>query len=74
MEDEEKIEDKNGIRKESIPYPWDEVSYYILRYISCEGRLSVVYGYQFRLLHGFSLEKSYLLIEDLVCPTSCCNQ
>jgi len=51
LEYEEPIEDKNGIRRESIPYPLNEVSYHILKYISCEGRLSIVYGYQFRLLH-----------------------
>jgi len=36
---------------EWILYPWDEVRYHILKYISCEGRLSIAYGYQFRLLH-----------------------
>ena len=35
FEDEEPIEEKNGIIRESIPYPWGEVSYYILKYISC---------------------------------------
>ena len=32
------IEDKNCIRRASIPYPWDEFSYQIIKYISCEGR------------------------------------
>lgn len=36
---------------ESIPYPWNDVSYHIIKYILCEGRYSVVYGYHFRLLH-----------------------
>jgi len=36
---------------ESLQYPWDEVGYHILKYIYCEGRLCVVYGYQFRFLH-----------------------
>ena len=45
------VEDKNGIRRASIPYPWDEVSYQIIKYISCEGRYSIVYGYHFRILH-----------------------
>lgn len=45
------IEEKNGIKMENLPYPWNEVSYYILKYISCEGRLNIVYVYQFRLLH-----------------------
>jgi len=51
FEGEEPIEYKNGIRRESIPYPWDEVRCHILKYISYEGRLNIVYGYQFRLLH-----------------------
>lgn len=48
---EKYMEDKNGVRRESLPYPWDEVAYHILKYISCEGRLSIVYAYHFRLLH-----------------------
>lgn len=28
------VEDKNGIRRTSIPYPWDEFSYQIIKYIS----------------------------------------
>ena len=38
------VEDKNGIRRASIPYPWDEVSYQIIKCISCEGRYNIVYG------------------------------
>ena len=33
-----------------MPYPWNEVSYQLIKYISCEGRYSVEYGYHFRLL------------------------
>jgi len=51
LEGEEPIEDKNGVRKESILYPWNKVSYHIIKYISCEGRYSAVYQYHFRLLH-----------------------
>lgn len=47
LDDEEIIEYKNGVRRENLPYPWNEVKYHILKYISCEGRLGVVYGYQF---------------------------
>ena len=45
LEGEELIEEKNGIRRGRIPYPWDEVSYQIFKHISCEGRLSILYGY-----------------------------
>ena len=34
---EEYIEDKNGVRRESLKYPWDEVTFYIMKFISCEG-------------------------------------
>jgi len=44
------MEDKNGVRRASLPYPWNEISYHLIKYISCEGRYSVVYGYYFRLL------------------------
>lgn len=51
LRDEYLMEDKNGIRMEILPYPWNEVSYLILKYIYCEGRLNIIYGYQFRLLY-----------------------
>jgi len=50
LEGEEPNKDKNGVRRASLPYPWNMVSYQLIKYISCEGRYSVVYGYHFRLL------------------------
>jgi len=50
LEGEEPGEDKNGVRRESLPYPWSEVGYQLIKYISFEGRYSVVYGYHFRIL------------------------
>lgn len=50
------LEYKNGVRREILPYPWDEVTFNILRYISCEGRLSVVYVYHFSLFHELRYE------------------
>lgn len=44
------MEDKNGVRRESLPYPWNEISYHLIKYISCESRYNVVYGYHFRPL------------------------
>jgi len=74
--DEHPVEDKNGIRRTSIPYPWGEVRYQIMKYISCEGRYSIIYGYHFRLLHelryGIDLHASrklslpYFLLESLI--------
>ena len=68
LENEEPIEEKNGVRMEKIPYPWDEVSYCILKYISCEGRLSIVYGYQFRLLHELRFGQDLPLNRRLSVP------
>lgn len=48
---ENPIEDKNGVKMEIFPCPCNGVTYNILKYISCEGRLSFVYVYQFRLLY-----------------------
>lgn len=70
------VEDKNGIIRTSIPYPWDEVSYQIIKYISCEGRYSIVYCYNFRLLHELrygmdtptpqKLDIPYFLLQSLI--------
>lgn len=38
IDDEKLIEDKNGVRRESLLYPWDEVAYHILKFIPCDGR------------------------------------
>lgn len=49
--DEHPVEDKNGVRNTSLPPPWSEFNYQIMKYITCEGRFNIVYGYHFRLLH-----------------------
>ena len=74
FEDEEPIEDTNGIRRERIPYPWDEVSYHILKYICCEGKLSIVYGYQFRFLHEQRFGEELPPHRRLSVPYLFCNQ
>lgn len=76
LRDEEPIEEKNGIRRESLPYPWNEVSYHILKYIFCEVRLNIVYGYQFRLLYelrfreGIPIERRlnipYIFLQSII--------
>jgi len=76
LEGEEPIEENNGVRRASLPYPWNKVSYQLIKYISCEGRYSVVYGYHFRLLEGLrfgaetlphhSLSIPYFLLQSLI--------
>lgn len=62
------MEDKNWVRRESLPYPWDEVAFNILRYISCEGRLNVVYGYHFMLFHELRYQKKIPLEQRFNVP------
>lgn len=74
--DEHPVDNKIGIKRTSIPHPWGEVSYRIMKYISCEGRYRRVYGYHFRLLHelryGMDLPASrklslpYFLLQYLI--------
>jgi hypothetical protein len=51
LQNEKPNEDKNGIKRESLPQPWMESTYHIIKYIPCEGRMSVVYSYHLRLFH-----------------------
>jgi len=70
------IEDKNGIIRAIIPYPWDEVSYQIIKYISYEGRYNIFYGYHFGILHELrygmdipapqKLKIPYFLLQSLI--------
>jgi len=50
LEGQEPTEDKNGVRRDSLPYLWSEVGYQLMKCISYEGRYNVVYGYHFRML------------------------
>lgn len=50
QDNETPVGDKYGIRRASVPYPWDDVSYQVIKYISCEGRKNIVYGYHFKIL------------------------
>lgn len=51
LPEEHPLEDKNEIRRTSLPPLWSEVSYQIMKYITCEGRFTIIYGYHFRLFH-----------------------
>jgi len=48
--EEQYSEDKNGVRRTSLQLFWSGVSLQIMKYITCEGRFSIVYGYHFWLL------------------------
>ena len=50
LPEEQFSEDKNVVRRTSLQPFWSEVSLQIMKYITCEGRFSIVYGYHFWLL------------------------
>jgi len=50
LPEEQFSEDKNGVRRASLQPFWSEVSLQIMKYITCEGHFSIVYGYHFWLL------------------------
>lgn len=64
---EKPVEDKNGVRREILPYPWDDVSYHILKYISYKGRLSIVYAY-IKLLHDLRSKEELPIPQRLCVP------
>lgn len=81
LPEEHPVEDKNRVRRTSLPPFWSEVSYQIMKYITCEGRFSIIYGYHFRLLcelsHGIDLPPPkklsipYFLLQSLIeCGTN----
>ena len=43
--------EKNGVKREFLLNPWPQVAYHFLIYITCDGRLSFVYAYNFIFLH-----------------------
>lgn len=62
------MEDKNGVRRERLPYPWDEVAYHILKYIFCYGSLRIVYAYEFRLLYELRFQTELPIPKRLIVP------
>jgi len=74
--EEHLIEDKNGVRRTSLPPLWSEVSYQIMKYITCEVSFGIIYGYHFRLLYELrygmdlppvrKLNLPYFLLQSLI--------
>jgi hypothetical protein len=44
-------ETKNGVKRDNLLAPWDEVALCLIKYITCEGIYNMVYAYHFRLLY-----------------------
>lgn len=38
-------ENRNGVKRESFPENWGNIAFYIMKYLTCEGRLSMVYAF-----------------------------
>jgi len=68
LQDEQPIDDKNRVRMENLSYPSDEVAYNVLQYISCEGRLNIVYEYHFIFLYHIIFQVHFLIQERLRFP------
>jgi len=78
--EEQFSEDNNGVWRTRLQLFWSEVSLQIMKYITCEGRFSIVYGYHFLLLtelrHQMDLPAEqklsipYFLLQSLIeCAT-----
>ena len=76
LPEEHSVEDKNGVRRTSLPPLWTEFSYQIMNYITFEGRFNIIYGHHFRLLYELRYERDlpparkmsipYFLIQSLI--------
>ena len=60
---------KKGIVSQSLPQPWNQVTVFLKKYITCEGRYQVVYHYEFPLLshlhHRALLNIPYYFLKEL---------
>ena len=56
-----------GTTLESLPHSWKQVSIFLKKYITCEGRYKVVYNDDFillsHLLHGILVKMPYYLLK-----------
>ena len=56
---------RHGIAITSLPPPWDTVSFGIQKFLTCEGRYTILYHYHFKLLahlrHGHLINIPYFL-------------
>lgn len=76
LPEEQFAEDKNEVRRASLHPFWSEFSFQIMKYITCEGQFSIVYGYHFwflsQLRHGMDLPPEqklsipYFLLQSLI--------
>ena len=69
MEGEQVQMTRRGIVLQSLPHPWNQVVFFLKKYITCEGRYQTVYHSEFSLLshlrHRVLLNIPYYLLNDL---------
>ena len=60
---------KKGIPRSWLVHPWDEIVYVIQKFITCEGRFSIVYLYHIKLLQHLKgeceINMPYFLLQSL---------
>ena len=59
----------SGVSMSWLKSPWDEIAYLIQKYVTCEGRFSLVFLYHIRILQHLNHEKPmnmwYFLLQSL---------
>ena len=60
---------KKGIPRSWLIHPWDELTYLIHKFITCEGRFSIVYLYHIKSLQhlksDYEIDMPYFLLQRL---------
>jgi hypothetical protein len=60
---------KKGIPRSWLVHPWDELAYLIQKFITCEGRFSIIYLYHIKLLQHLrgdcEINLPYFLLQSL---------
>jgi hypothetical protein len=60
---------KKGIPRSWLIHPWDELAYLIQKFITCEGRFSIIYLYHIKLLQhlksDYEINIPYFLLQSL---------
>lgn len=70
LQEEELLVNKGmGIDRFSLPWPWDDVSLYLIKYITYEGRATIMFNYHFPFLnhlrHQHLINLPYFLLGNI---------
>lgn len=67
--EEQLVKKGRGIDRLSLPQPWADVTLYLIKYIKCEGRATIVFNYHFSLLNYLRYRQfinlPYILLENI---------